>query len=378
MQNKFLYLLLSVVLLTECSNENKSKGRVDDGSARSIIISGEVQNPQGEYIVLEKVQDNEFQFVDSIRVEDDNTFSTKVEISEPQYFRIDFFGIQKRMLILNKDDLKLTVAGDAAEGLFQVEGSLEMDQVAKVDTFMTAFQEEAYAYNKDYMQAQKDGNMKEMQAIREEVMALQQRNIEKLKKEISQMEPTLAVLNFLASFINPDEDYQYAQEVASKIEAKYPESSHVQQYMEELNNMKSLAVGQKAPDIALPNPEGDTIRLSSLEGKVVLIDFWASWCKPCRVENPNVVKVYEQYKDEGFEIYGVSLDRSKDAWVKAIEQDGLEWPHVSDLAYFNSEAARLYNVTAIPHTVLIDREGNILAKNLRGKALEDKLREIFG
>jgi len=140
----------------------------------------------------------------------------------------------------------------------------------------------------------------------------------------------------------------------------------------------NVTVGEPAPEISLPTPDGDALSLSDLRGKVVLIDFWASWCKPCRAENPNVVGVYNQYKDQGFEILGVSLDRSKDAWVQAIQQDNLTWKHVSDLQFWNSEAAQTYGVSSIPYTVLVDREGNVIAERLRGGGLESKLAEVFG
>jgi peroxiredoxin len=146
---------------------------------------------------------------------------------------------------------------------------------------------------------------------------------------------------------------------------------------EELRSMSAFMVGGEAPDFIQQTPAGENMALSDLRGKVVLVDFWASWCGPCRRENPNVVRMYEEYKAQGFEILGVSLDRTKDRWLQAIEQDGLEWLHVSDLKGWQNEVAQLYGVTSIPHTVLLDAEGRIIARGLRGPSLEAKLAEIF-
>ncbi|MCB0638432.1 MAG: TlpA family protein disulfide reductase [Lewinella sp.] len=146
---------------------------------------------------------------------------------------------------------------------------------------------------------------------------------------------------------------------------------------QELRAMSAFMVGGEAPDFIQQTPEEEDMSLSDLRGKVVLIDFWASWCGPCRRENPNVVRMYEEYKDQGFEILGVSLDRTKDRWLQAIEQDGLGWLHVSDLKGWQNEVAQLYGVTSIPHTVLLDANGRIIARGLRGPSLEAKLAEIF-
>lgn len=165
----------------------------------------------------------------------------------------------------------------------------------------------------------------------------------------------------------------------------YPNSIYhkaLQQAVAQLNPPKrqsGVGVGDVAPELDIPSPDGEIITLESLRGKYVLIDFWASWCGPCRRENPNVVKAYNKYKDAGFEVYSVSLDKDKNRWVQAIEKDGLVWnSHVSDLKGWGTKATRVYGFSGIPYTVLIDKEGKVIGTRLRGQALDNKLEELFG
>lgn len=179
--------------------------------------------------------------------------------------------------------------------------------------------------------------------------------------------------------------------VMARIQKKWPDHSYVKdvaKQLEEFNKAQSqqgqmqapqqgLAIGTMAPDITMDDPQGNSFSLSSLRGKYVLVDFWASWCGPCRAENPNVVAAYQKYKDKNFTILGVSLDQDKDAWLKAIDNDHLDWKQISDLKFWSSAAVPLYQIQGIPYNVLIDPNGKIIASELRGPALDAKLAEVL-
>lgn len=199
-----------------------------------------------------------------------------------------------------------------------------------------------------------------------------------IKQAILDNKDDIATLMFLDLFPK-EQNAALHESVINALYKKYPTHPIVKERYTIMNSPAGrTGIGSMAPELAFPDPDGNIRKLSDLRGKVVLIDFWASWCGPCRRESPNVRNVYQKYHDQGFEVFSVSLDRDANSWKKAIKDDQLVWPnHVSDLKYWSSEAAAIYGVRSIPAMFLLDREGRIVAKDLRGPALENAVREMI-
>jgi peroxiredoxin len=344
----------------------------------NLTISGTISNAAGEYIYLSELGSNTMIPVDSAKISSNNSFLISTNIEKANFFQLSNGGKQYTILILEPNEV-VEIDIDAQRMLqpSKVNGSPTTMQLynmlQKVNSYDGAMQQLNAEYQKYAGTAQQDSVG---QVLSQQYEALNQQKLAYLKQEISSS-PSLASLLFLDK-LEIDKNLPLYVKVDKSLYAKYPDNAFVKDIHNKVESKMRLAPGSPAPEINLPDPEGNNIALSSLKGKVVLIDFWASWCSPCRRENPNNVKLYSKYKSKGFEIYGVSLDKERSNWVKAIKDDNLTWIHVSDLRYWQSVAARQYGVGSIPFTVLIDKDGKIIEVGLRGAALEQKLEQIFG
>lgn len=368
---------LSMLVLLGCSTNGQQSRKVEGWE---VTINGKVGFPQTGTISIMEVTRNGIGWQDTIKLKSNYTFSKKIRLTEPGYYKINFYNRQVLDVILHKNNLDIYVDGNNPSGYFEIKGSPDIELIQKVQTRTQAIDNtpEAQRMISEFNKAQMAGDEKTMLALQEKYMAMARGEMEKLVAELKAEPLSLGLLNILeGQTFDKDQYFDLYVHVAEKAKKEWPNYSHAKAFVEMVERMKKLAVGSVAPEIALPDPEGKVVPLSSLRGQYVLVDFWAKWCGPCRKENPNIVRAYNKYKDKGFTVYGVSLDRSREDWLQGIREDGLTWTHVSDLKFWQSEAARTYNITAIPFSLLLDPNGVIIAKNLRGEALDRKLSEIF-
>lgn len=339
-------------------------------------IKGSIAGVETGKIYLQKLVDGQPQSVDTTDVVDGKfSFKGKMEmpdirflrLNEQDYFAQFFLDNASITVKANKDSLRNTkITGSPSQDVFQA----YVAEMEKLNKDVMALQEK-------YQNAMTTGNTNEADKAKIDYQAMIDNNKVYTKNFVKEHSNSVVAAYITLVQLASQVEGAELDSITSKFAPEIGSSEYVVKLKEMIAEQKKTAVGVEAPDFTMNDPEGKPVQLSSLRGKVVMIDFWASWCAPCRQENPNVVKLYQQYHDKGFEIIGVSLDRAKEEWVQAIKDDQLSWIHVSDLQYWQNAAARLYGVNSIPQTYLLDKEGKIIAKGLRSEQLATKLSELF-
>lgn len=346
------------------------------------VVTGNVFNLTNKKIELVLDKGNKvMETVLTTEADDKGNFRLEGELPAPDYYMFKLGDGQYINLVIKEGDT-VKVYGDG-KNLFNFsnvigsEASTQLNEFLRYNQFYSAKLDSAKLYLKN--------NPGQEQVVNQSFKPVFDQFKGYRQRFIANNNSSPALLATVYTFSLEQEFLSY-ETVVKQLYSGFGESPTVQRVYKEYEQNKLLAEknkpfqpGSAAPDFELPNPAGEMMKLSDYKGKVVLLDFWASWCGPCRKENPHVVHLYETYHEDGFEVFSVSLDKDREKWIGAIAKDNLVWNgHVSDLMFWQSAAAKLYQVSSIPHTVLIDREGNIIATKLRGYQLEQTLKSIFG
>lgn len=380
MQKLSLFILLGAVGFFACNTDGKKTDKASGSTTdSSYTINGKIQGLDSGWIYLYNVQNEEGK-PDSALIKQGN-FEFKGSTAEP-YFAVltlgQFNGPRQQPLgfFVEAGKIDIKVSRDSlAKGT--ADGGATQAEYKKYFASYQAIEDRQKVLVEEYQTASMTGDAAKMEKAQKDFEGLEKENKDLIGKFVkenanSYVSPFLLAQNFTFE-VNPAELDPLYNGLGEKTKASY----FGRNIKKALDASRSTAVGSAAPDFTLNDVNGKPVSLASYKGKYVLIDFWASWCGPCRQENPNVVKAYNQYKAKGFDILGVSLDEKKDNWEKAIKQDQLTWAHVSDLGGWQSEVAGLYGVKAIPANYLLDKDGKIIAKNLRGEDLVKKLSEVL-
>lgn len=378
-----LVFFSTFILLFSC-DKNEQENGADEYELEEYKVSGSIKNYKG-LIYLKKVDNENLIVVDSAETDAEGNYELEVMSAEPDFFVLGTSDSLSHLIILDNKNVKVNAdAKDFIESI-RFTGSDATQHYVKFNSKINKLIAQQNHIKKEIPRLIQRNDLDSLKLIEVQLKNVQEVTAQFIKQYIDTIVPSLAVFNIIG-YLNIEKDFDYLQSLSKKMEEKLPHSKYTKMLSKEIANIlamqkkleeNGIALGAVAPEITLPNPDGKMVSLSSLRGKYILLDFWASWCGPCRAENPNVVKVYHKFKNKGFDVFSVSLDKEKNAWLSAIQKDGLAWNHVSDLKFWESSVVPLYGIEGIPATFLLDKEGKVIAKNLRGKDLENKLQEVI-
>jgi len=346
---------------------------------KMISLSGKIAN-HGTYteIYLDSLGPQEAVNVTLAPVAADGSFTIKTLVLKPDIYKLRLADDNFIFLIISPgENITLQAAGPKLDFNVKTSGSSQTMDLYTTMNAIAPYNLRIDSLNEQYRTVVNTAKQDSLlPLIISAIVNAENARKNEIASSIRKNPASLAWLFFMDKF-DISADYEVMDILDRGLYSAYPRNVYVGQLHKQVAEERRLGIGQEAPEITLSNPEGKMVSLSSLRGNIVLIDFWASWCGPCRKENPNVVRLYGKYHSRGFEVFSVSLDKTREAWIKAIADDHLTWTHVSDLGYWKSAPALLYGVTSIPFTLLLDRNGKIIAKKLRGENLEQKLAELL-
>jgi len=369
-------LLIAALALFSCGS-----GPQAEPDGKVPFLKGNFKAGAGKTILFEKVIPNGATIIDSAVIAESGAFSIFRKAQEMNYYRLrlkDISAGQDVLFLLTDSTEKpeVTINGAKVNENYTIKGSKESERLRVLVNRIDALQKSGDSLNAIFLNTPVE-QRQSLSVTFNQIMNDKNAQLnESIKKMIDENPKSLVALEGVGR-LDKAADRAYFKKVADNLGPAHPGNPFVQNFVNMMATPGPVAIGEEAPEIELPDTQGKMVKLSDYRGKYVLVDFWASWCRPCRMENPNVVNAYNKYKDKGFTVFGVSLDKDKAAWENAIAQDKLTWPHVSDLQYWQSAAARIYSVTSIPKSFLIDKEGRIIAMDLRGPALDAKLAEVL-
>lgn len=362
------FLLALCIAFAACKDKSKFE------------ISGKFENAKPKsQVYLYGIDKNNETAIDSTVLSDKGEFKFTNSTPDVDFFKVKINNNEYILIAKNGDAIKLEADLSNTAMDYKLSGAEEADKLEELNK-----NKNQYVAKRTALETQFQENVTKDPQSRQAIINQMQPELIKVQQDMVNyilkfaMDNTSSLAGFYAiNSLNPSDYEQEMIAYADKIKSNFNKNTAVTEFLVRMAKLRSVQVGQTAPDFTMGTIDGKTIKLSSLRGKYVMLDFWASWCMPCRQENPNVVKVYNKYKNKNFTILGISLDKDPVAWKQAVDQDKLTWTHASELKDFESPTVRAYQVEAIPASFILDPSGKIIARNLRGDELDSFLNKTL-